>query len=37
VTAGIKTKKKLASQKEKVAEIKGVGPKAAEEIKKALA
>jgi len=36
VAAGIKTKKKLMSQKDKVAEIKGIGPKAAEEIKKAL-
>ena len=36
VVAGIKTKKKLMSQKDKVAEIKGIGPKAAEEIKKAL-
>ena len=35
-TAGIKTKKKLASQKDKVTEIKGIGPKAAAEIKKAL-
>jgi N utilization substance protein A len=34
--AGIKTKKKLASQKDKVTEIKGIGPKAAVEIKKAL-
>ncbi|MCJ7792828.1 MAG: transcription termination factor NusA [Candidatus Marinimicrobia bacterium] len=34
--AGIKTKKKLASQKDKVTEIKGIGPKAAAEIKKAL-
>ena len=36
VAAGIKTKKNLMSQKNKVAEIKGIGPKAAEEIKKAL-
>lgn len=36
VAAGIKTKKKLMSQKDKVAEIKGIGPKATEEIKKAL-
>ncbi len=36
IAAGIKTKKKLMSQKDKVAEIKGIGPKAAEEIKKAL-
>lgn len=36
VAAHIKTKKKLMSQKDKVAEIKGIGPKAAEEIKKAL-
>ena len=36
VAAGVKTKKKLMSQKDKVAEIKGIGPKAAEEIKKAL-
>jgi N utilization substance protein A len=34
--AGIKTKKKLASQKAKVTEIKGIGPKAAAEIEKAL-
>jgi len=34
--AGIKTKKKLVSQKDKVTEIKGIGPKAAAEIKKAL-
>jgi N utilization substance protein A len=34
--AGIKTKKKLASQKAKVTEIKGIGPKAAVEIEKAL-
>jgi len=37
MAAGIKTKKKLGSQKGKVAKIKGIGPKAAEEIKKALA
>lgn len=36
IAAKIKTKKKLKSQKDKVAEIKGIGPKAAEEIKKAL-
>jgi len=36
VEAGIKTKKKLEGQKEKVAKIKGIGPKAAVEIKKAL-
>ena len=34
--AGIETKKKLASQKNTVVAIKGIGPKAAEEIKKAL-
>ncbi|HUV42751.1 MAG TPA: transcription termination factor NusA [Patescibacteria group bacterium] len=34
--AGIETKKKLASQKDTVAAIKGIGPKAAEEIKKSL-
>lgn len=34
--ANIKTKKDLVSQKDKVAEIKGIGPKATKEIKKAL-
>ncbi len=36
IAAKIKTKKKLMSQKDKVTEIKGIGPKAAEEINKAL-
>jgi N utilization substance protein A len=34
--AGIKTKKKLVSQKDKLNEIKGIGPKAVKEIEKAL-
>lgn len=37
VAAGIKTKKKLVAQKDKVSQIKGIGPKAAKEIVKALA
>lgn len=36
VAAKIKTKKKLESQKDKVTEIKGIGPKAAKEITKVL-
>ena len=36
IAAKIKTKKKLMSQKDKVAEIKGIGPKATEEIEKVL-
>ena len=36
IAAGIKTRKELQSQKDKVTEIKGIGPKAAEEINKAL-
>lgn len=36
VAAGIKTKKKLMAQKDKVSKVKGIGPKAAKEIEKAL-
>lgn len=36
ITAGIKTKKELISQKDKLGQIKGIGPKAAKEIEKVL-